>query len=144
MKKLSILFLSVMTLGLSISSCSKDDNQAAFEGKWELTSTGFIVNGKENLEPVTNQGGCNSEVFEYLANGTFTNTYSEFSNSKCTNYTEEGTWSRNGNTLTEKFNGDSTGDVYEITNLTSTELKLKETYTQSGTTVSLVRVFKRI
>lgn len=145
MKKLSILFLSVVTLGLSVSSCSSDDNDSAsIEGKWQLTEEGAILNGQEILQPVTNEGGCNSETYEYLENGTVINTYSEFYNSKCTEFTDNGTWSKDGNNLTEKYEGDSTGDTYEIAKLSGSQLKLKETYSEGGITFASVRVFKKI
>lgn len=144
MKRLSILFLSILTIGLSISSCSKDDdNEASLEGKWVLTQEGAVFNGKEILQPVENEGGCDSETYQYLNNGTVINTYSEFLNSKCNNETENGTWSRNGNKLTEKFQGESEGTVYEIADLTGSQLKLKETYSEAGVSVSFIRVFAK-
>lgn len=145
MKKLSILFLSVISLGLSVSSCSNDDNDSgSIEGKWQLTEEGVVLNGQEVLQPATNEGGCNSETYEYLENGTVINTYSEFVNSKCTEYNDNGTWSVDGNNLTEKYDGDSTGDKYEIATVTGSQLKLKETYSEAGVTFATIRVFKKI
>ena len=145
MKKLSILFLTIITLGLSVSSCSNDDeNNASIEGKWELTQEGAILNGREILQAVTNEGGCSNEIYEYMKDGSFTNTYSELSNSKCTTFTDKGTWTKNGNTLTEKYQGDSESDSYTIINLSNSELKIKEVFTDSGITLEFVRVFKRI
>lgn len=50
MKKITILFLSVLTLGLSVSSCSKDDDEnTSIVGKWELIKQGTIISGQEAL-----------------------------------------------------------------------------------------------
>ncbi|MCD9573373.1 lipocalin family protein [Flavobacterium soyae] len=145
MKKLSIFFVSVLALGLSVSCSSNDDDKASLEGKWEVYQNGTIVDGKEKLTPVVSEGGCNKDVFEIQAGGTFIDHYSQYSNSKCNDYSENGTWTRKDNTITIKYDGESSVNDAEILVLNETTLKLKYTYTnQSETTEIYVVEFKRI
>ncbi|PAM91983.1 hypothetical protein B4N84_24520 [Flavobacterium sp. IR1] len=144
MKKLSILFVSVLTLGLAVTSCSSDDDDASIVGKWELSQVGTIVNGKEVYGPIENEGGCAISTFEYAADGTFTDTYSEFEDNKCTPYTEKGKYVKDGNKLTLTYEGNTeSDDAQEIIELSGSTLKLKETYSESGITVSAIGLYKR-
>lgn len=145
MKKLSILFLSVMTLGLSVASCSSDDddnNGGSIEGKWQLSEVGVFFNGEEALEPATNDG-CDNDIMEFKTDGKFIDSYSEFTNDKCTAYTQEGTWTKDGSTLTKKYASDDE-EKLEVAELTGSKLKLKFTYSEGGITISAVQVYKKI
>ena len=143
MKKLSILFLSVLTLGLATTSCSSDDdNGGSIEGKWQLTEVGVVFNGQEALEPATNEG-CDNDIVEFKTDGKFVDSYSEFSNDKCTAYTQEGTWTKDGSKLTKKYASEDE-EEYEVAELTGSKLKIKFTYSQGGITVSAVQVYKKI
>lgn len=144
MKKLSILFVSVLTLGLTVVSCnSDDDNEGAIEGKWEASQYGIIVNGQEHLEPVISDGGCAKQIIELLSDGTFKDTYSNYYDGKCNPSIETGTWTKSGKTLTLKFEGETEGESAEIVELTDSTLKTKSTYTEEGQTITAVNVFVR-
>ncbi|WP_163398049.1 lipocalin family protein [Flavobacterium fluviatile] len=137
--------MSVLTLGLSVASCSSDDDNdggtsGSIEGKWEPTHYGVIVNGKESLEAVSS-GSCSKPILEILSNGTFKDTYSESYGGKCETYTETGTWTKKDNTFTVKYEGETSVDTYEIVELTGSKLKIKQTYTEEGQTYSEVNVF---
>ncbi|WDF60349.1 lipocalin family protein [Flavobacterium sp. KACC 22758] len=143
MKKLSILFVSVLTLGLAVTSCSSDDDkEGTLEGKWELTEVGAVLAGQEILQPATNEG-CANDVVEFKADGNFVDSYSEFTDDKCKAYTQEGKWVKDGSSLSKTYGTNNT-EKYEVAELTGNKLKLKETYTESGITVSAVLVFKKI
>lgn len=130
MKKLSILFVSILTLGLSLSSCSNnDDNSASIEGKWETTYEGTIVDGKEVLEPAETNGNCAQDYIEFLTNGTFNDI---IFHSDCQSTNDNGTWSKKDNKLTIKYNGNSESNVVEILILNSTTLKIKNIITEAG------------
>lgn len=142
MKKLSILFLSVLTLGLAATSCSSDDDEGSIEGKWQLTEVGVIFNGQEALEPATNEG-CDNDIVEFKTDGKFVDSYSEFSNNKCTAYTQEGTWTKDGSKLTKKYASEDE-DEYEVAELTGSKLKINFNYSEGGITISAVQVYKKI
>ena len=145
MKKLSILFLSVLALGLSVSSCNSDDDNGgvsgSIEGKWEASEFGVIVNGKETLQPVVEPGGCAKSITEFSKDGKFIDTYSEYANSKCSSYTDNGTYTVSEGKLKLKYEGETEEDVSEIVELTATKLKTKVTYTEGGQTFSEVYVY---
>jgi hypothetical protein len=142
MKKITILFLSVLTLGLSVASCSSDDDNdggsASIEGKWELSQQGAIVNGKEILANATN-GSCSNDTYEFTNDGKFK--YTEYYNNegKCEAESYSGTWTKNGNTLKIKFTGDDE-ESYE-TEISGNKAKLKQTYTEDGQSVTDVYVY---
>jgi len=142
MKKLSILFVSVLTLGLAVTSCSSDDDDnGTIEAKWQLSEVGVVLNGQEALEPATNEG-CANDITEFTADGKFVDTYSEFYNDKCNSGTDEGTYTKDGSTLTKKYGSDE--EKFEISELSGNKLKLKQTYSEGGITVSAVLVYKKI
>jgi major membrane immunogen (membrane-anchored lipoprotein) len=117
MKKLSVLFLSLVALSLSVVSCSSDDDKdeaASIEGKWEL------------FQEITDENDCTPTVVEILKGGKYIGSGSEYYDSKCNTYTFKGDWSRNGNMLSMQDEGDDEVNKSEIIELTSSTLKLKE------------------
>lgn len=145
MKKLSILFLSVLTLSLTLTSCSSDDNEASIVGKWEAYQEGTIVDGVEHLAPINNEGACDKEIVEYQQNGKYIDYYSEYNDSKCHNYTETGTWSKDDNKLTIKYTENADDDeIGEVLILDENTLKLKYTHINNGQVVEIYVIeFKR-
>ncbi|MEL1253354.1 lipocalin family protein [Flavobacterium sp. DGU38] len=142
MKKITILFLSVLTLGLSVSSCSNDDDNggsASIEGKWELSEEGAIVGGKEVLVDAEN-GSCSNDTYEFTNDGKFKLTEYYSNDGKCEPEAYNGTWTKNGNTLTIKFTGETQGETYQ-TELSGNKIKLKETFTEEGQTYTYVYVY---
>lgn len=131
MKKNYILILLMVTLSLSISSCSNDDDNNSIESTWEATHEGLIVDGVETLTPISNEGGCDKNTITFLNNGTYTETYSEFNDSKCVTFNGNGTWSKEGNSLTTKDAAydDAEAVIAEISELNKSTLKLKYIHT---------------
>lgn len=138
MKKLSILCLSALALGMTFTSCSKDDNEAAsIEGKWTMEKYSYSIdNGKTFTdEAPENTPGCSKDYVEVLAGGVFkTISYGD----KCVVDQSVGTWSQKENMLTTFIDGDT--EVSNIESVTSTNLKLKSTYTDSETKISIIAI----
>lgn len=141
MKKITILFLSVLTLGLSVASCSNDDddNDGSIEGKWELSQAGGVINGQEFLQDAEN-GACSNQTFEFTNDGKFKETNYFSNEGKCEAETDNGTWTKNGNTLTIKYTGDTQGDSFE-TEVSGNKIKLKQTYSEGGMSVTAILVY---
>ena len=145
MKKFSLLFALVITL--FISSCSSDDNgnqdnTQLIVGKWEFFQVSETTDGSEQLEAYEHYANCGKDNIEFFGNGTFEDNYFEFSSSQCHSYSETGTWSINGNTMTTSYgNGDST---LQIITLDQSVLKVKSTYVSGNVTYTNVSVFKRL
>lgn len=144
MRKLSVLFLSILTVGLSVVSCSSDDNdeKVSIEGKWEIVQSGIIANGKESVIPILTDGNCGNATFEYYADGKFIDTTTEFWDSKCSTYVENGTWSKDGNTLNLKYGDDETSKI-EILELSKSRLKIKFAYSEENVSITGFSVYER-
>ena len=141
MKKLLILFLSVVTSGLLLTSCSDDDESASINGKWEFYQTGFSFGGQEELELYEHSEGCNKDYLEFLGGGVL-NDVSYFNNGEtCEEFSDQGSWSKNGNTLTVTYDGESF--TATIVTLDSTTLKISITEDFEGTPITVIAVLKR-
>lgn len=136
MKKILLLFVSTLVLGLT--SCSKDDDSSSdssnIEGRWEYFQEGTIVGGTETLVSWDHECTTKKDYIELLSGGVMKDmVYWD----DCIDDVVTGTWLRSGNNLTVALGSESaTG---EIVTLNSTTLKIK--YVEGGTTY--VQVFKR-
>lgn len=141
MKKLLILFLSVATSGLLLTSCSDDDESASINGKWEFYQTGFSFGGQEELEFYEHSEGCNKDYLEFLGGGVL-NDVSYFNNGEsCEEFSDQGSWSKNGNTLTVTYDGETY--VATIVTLDSTTLKISISDDTGGIPITVIAVLKR-
>ena len=142
MKKLVILFLSVLSSGLLLTSCSDDDgDEASINGKWEFYQTGFAFGGQEELELYEHAAGCEKDYLEFLGGGVL-NDVSYFNNGEsCEEFSDQGTWSKSGNTLTVTYDGESF--TATIVTLDSTTLKISITEDFEGTPITVIAVLKR-
>lgn len=136
MKKILLLFVSTLVLGLT--SCSKDDDSSSdssnIEGRWEYFQEGTIVGGTETLVSWDHECTTKKDYVELLSGGVMKDmVYWD----DCIDDVVTGTWSRSGNNLTVALGSESVSA--EIMILDSTTLKVK--YVEGGTTY--VQVFKR-
>ena len=129
MKTKSLIFASILSIGLFATSCnSNDENEgdtiAPIEGKWGIVKVGTNVNGVETLsDPPQNASGCDHDYLNFKINNTLTSGDYDSTNSPCALTTVSGTYSRPDSKLTTVINGVTT--TYDIVNLTLTDLKLK-------------------
>lgn len=139
MKKLALLFVAVLAVG--VSSCSKDDDSsgAALEGKWEYTKDGGIIQGQEVLTNYEHTEGC---AKDYIQITSTTVTEHNFWGSECEEETYVDNYTRNGNTLTITVEGETyTATILQLDNNT---LKIKgQEMTEGGITFSDVTVYTR-
>lgn len=127
MKKFTVLFVSVLTIGLTISSCSKDDGDGAgsLEGKWNFSKEGVVAGGQEMLVDYSgNEAGCTKDYVTFSAGGTFADVDYDSFETACEMFTDNGTWVKSNNTITITSGGST--DSAEILSLTSSELKIKD------------------
>lgn len=142
MKKITILFVSVLSLGLALTSCSKDDDSssdggsttAAIEGKWAFSKEGAIVSGNEVLVDYAHECSTKKDYVELVAGGTVNDVYYP---SDCVADVTTGTWTKSGNNVTITAGGFT--QTAEIVILNATTLKVK--YTESGMT--MLQVYTR-
>ncbi|KUJ60320.1 hypothetical protein AR687_18640 [Flavobacteriaceae bacterium CRH] len=146
MKKLSILFLSVLTLGLGAVSCSSDDDNPSIEGKWEITQVGIgIVGGEEQIINPNEGSVCSGPTIEFLKDDKLiTTTFNESDEGICEPQSQNGGWNQDGNNITIKFSTDSDeNQKFEIQELTENKLKLYATVTVDGLTSYQYIIFNR-
>jgi hypothetical protein len=149
MKKLGILFVSALALGMSFVSCNKDDeNETSIEGKWTETNYSYSSDGGKTFknEVAQNEPGCGKDYLEF-ASGSIFNSVS-YETDKCVEYKTKGTWSKNGNTITVTNDGETeTATIEELNNST---LKIKSTSSETDPTTNItynyiaIITFKRL
>jgi hypothetical protein len=141
MKNRIILFVSVLVLGFNLTSCGGDDGpstSANIVGKWELYKTGDKDGGGEYLELYEHQAGCTKDNVEFLNNGNFVTT-SYFDGCEFESFS--GVYTKSGNTLTVNDGFDIT--TLNIKELSSSTLKVYETYSEDGETYTDITILKR-
>ena len=136
MKKLIILFVVVLFLGLNFTSCSSSDNDSSSSssivGKWNFSKTQSTVGGVTSPEvDYQHTPNCSKDYVEFKTGGVLnTGTYE---GSTCDFAPSSGTWTQNGSnpsTITVTFGTDVTTLI--LVSVTSSKLKLKETETNNG------------
>ncbi|MFG4003831.1 hypothetical protein B0A67_02405 [Flavobacterium aquidurense] len=127
MKTKRILFALLLSIGLFATSCSSDDNEGEtivpIQGKYNLSQTGTIIDGKEVLiDAPQNQAGCSRDYLDLRISNAAV--IGDYNGSDCALTETTGTYARSHNDLTISVgNLSSTSDIM---NLTNKELKLKD------------------
>ena len=138
MKKLALLFISVLTL--TTTSCG-DDNEitaAELDGKWEYSQQGTVIAGQEVLTVYNHEVGCTKDFIQISAT---TIVDHKFTTSECLENVTTRAYTRSGNTVSSTIQGQTVNA--EIINLTATSLKLKTTQVVQGQNLSYVVVYTR-
>ena len=143
MKKLSILLLSALALGITTTSCTKDDDNksasASIVGKWTINSY-TITNstGTSEVRSYDPDPTCTDKSFYDLKTGNTMNEHSvgDDSNNPCTAADYAGTYTFNNNILNITQPGSSLN--YTVVSMTSTKMITSkvaggETYTYTLT-----------
>jgi Lipocalin-like domain len=123
MKKITLLFVSIISFGLATVSCSKKDSETSIEGKWVYSQNGSIVNGQEVLIPYPHAPNCEKDYTTLIGGVTKDYTHRNV-NGVCQETIGSGTYTRNGSELKVTVSG----EVYAgtIKNLTDSELKISD------------------
>lgn len=139
MRKLALLFISVITL--ATSSCGDDNQITAAEliGKWEYSQRGTVIAGQEVLTVYNHTAGCTKDFIQISATTIVDHT---FSTEECLENITTRSYTRSGNTITSTIQGQTVNA--EIINLTQTSLKVKTTQTVQGQNLSYVIVYTRV
>ena len=147
MKKLSILFASVLILATVFTSCTKDISGPVdvnfIEGKWNfnkstVSSSGFTL--PYTTDYFKNEDGCSKDYIELLNGGV-----AKYGNypANCALEQRNGTWSLSGTNLIIAVTGSSFNGTFEIASLSATELILKIDGTYEGKSGTLNLYFTK-
>ncbi|RED25494.1 lipocalin-like protein [Flavobacterium cutihirudinis] len=143
MKKISILFLSVLALSLAVVSCNDNDDEIqSIEGKWVPVKLGKIVDGKEVLSDYPNEHNCESDVMEFTNDSKFTDLMHLFADNNCMAVTAKGTWLLNEKHLTLTYEDQQINNI-EILELTKSVLKIKYTGKSDEAHMFVITIFER-
>lgn len=136
MKRISILLVSVLILGISFSSCSDDISGPVdmnlIAGKWLFNKSTATSNGITIPYSTTyfkNEDGCEKDYIDILKGGNVTN--GNFA-PDCALTVKAGTWSESGNTITITVTGTSFDGTFNVVSLSSNELILTIDGTYGG------------
>lgn len=149
MKKVIILFVSVLALGMTFTSCSNDDDSpapapasASVEGKWNFSKVSVTENGVVTIpeEDWEHEPGCIKDYIELKAGGVYNEVY--YIGSVCELDSSAGTWSKSGNIITITLEG---GEIIsaEIASVSSSVLKVKISETDAGITTVTTLTFTK-
>jgi hypothetical protein len=133
MKKVLFLCLTLFVLGLTITACSKDDDNTSIEGKWVFSQEGFAIGNQEVLEAYEHTVGCEKDYWEFktgsvLVDGSF---YDDGNGCESEIYLE--TYVKSGNDLLLSLDGESIAAT--IMTLNSSTLKFKVTFIEDGQSI---------
>lgn len=126
MKNRNLLFVLALSVGMFATSCSNDDNDGEtivpIQGKYNLSQTGTIIDGKEVLiDAPENASGCSRDYLDLrLSNAAV---IGDYSGENCALVETTGTYVRSHNDLTLTVG--SISSTSDIMNLTNKELKIK-------------------
>jgi hypothetical protein len=140
------LFAAALAIGALSFSCSSDDSEnllgGDFTAKWNPIKTVIKISGETFEEQYdSNQAGCDKDFVEFTEANTVNNViyYDPAGAVTCAEDAEPiQEYTRTDNTLV--VSGGQYGGTYEITKLTSSELRLEQTSTAGGgiTTVTTI------
>lgn len=150
MKKLGILFVLALTLGMSFVSCDKDDDGEkviipSIAGKWIYSKETTSVVGSDVVitehDYEDNQSGCEKDYIEFKSGGVLNVVEYYKDDIECEEEKFTGTWSQNNNKLVVTEDGDT--ETYTIISVTADELKYKEVYVYNGVSYVITYFFTK-
>lgn len=123
MKNFKQLVLLFLVATATLTSCNKDD-ETSIEGKWQLSKVGSVVDNVETLEDYEHSIDCNKDYVEFAPGGIYNGFFYDVDDTTtCEEYFISGTWSKNGNIITNTLDGEIS--PAEILELSDSTLKIK-------------------
>lgn len=153
MKKFKVLLATFVLAGLTLTSCSSDDNSgpstpATINAKWTPIKTITKVGSQPEVSEdyLNNEAGCDKDYIEFSGTSTFKDQYFYKNGSNVCTEDEagSGSWSKNDNNLTITSDDSAYEGVYKIETLTNSDLVIYMEETIGQNTVVLKYVFKKV
>ena len=140
MKKIKAIMFAFVLAGMTVVSCSSDDDggpAATIDGKWNQTKTVVQINGQPFTQDYNeNVTGCEKNYIEFAPSNVFNEVvyFKAAGSGDCqTDMAEPGTWTKNDQILTIDNSGELSG-TYEITRLAGNNLEISISGTTGGVT----------
>lgn len=147
MKKLKLMICAFAIAGLTLASCSSDDDsnvEATIVGKWNYNKTLLSTNGsaEQSTNYTSHEAGCDKDYQEFVMGGVFRDVVLfKNASSQCTEDAENSTWTKNNDVLTIGTGADA--ETFQVIKLTGSELRYKSTTTTGGQTFTVTQVFTK-
>jgi len=152
MKKIKVALTAFVLAGLTLTSCSSDDNSgpstpASIVGKWNPTTTLVKTNSAPETEIPYEQSvnGCDKDYVRFVEAGSVFSRVLHAKNpdtGACVESPATPTvWAKDDSELTIA-SGQYEG-TYEITVLTASELRIKKVNVDGDITTTTIRVFEK-
>ncbi|HLA57048.1 MAG TPA: hypothetical protein VK623_13165 [Flavobacterium sp.] len=148
MKKIKILLAAIIVTSLSVVSCSSDSDGNSTNGnivaKWNPVKSTLKVGTQTVTQPYEeNEPGCPKDYVNFLEAGTLANViYFKNASDECTaDAATQVNWVKDGTTLV--ITGGEYDGTYEITKLTSSELRIADESTSGGITTTATVYFSK-
>lgn len=141
MKKISLLLIAFVLLCTACGGTDEPDSTSYnVVGKWKHIKTEFYENNVlVDTETAVHLASCPNYV-EFKSDNTF---QSILYDSDCTmSIDEQGTYTYQNNTISTTIGGFT--ENLPVTTLTATEMRVTDTYVESGVTVKEVTYFQRL
>lgn len=138
MKKIILLAVAIVSFA-AVTSCSKDEETATIQGKWEFSKNGEMNDGQEVLENHVHTVGCGKDYLMITATNIMFHVF--YNDGGCQENEGSSSYTRSGNMITTTST-DGYSDTAEIKTLNGSTLKIYTTESSTGTIY--VSVFKRI
>ncbi len=149
MKKIKALMFAFVLAGMTVVSCSDDDNAgpaATIDGKWNQTKTVVSLNGQSVTQNYNeNVAGCDKNYIEFAAASVFNEAvyFKAAGSGDCQiDMADAGTWSKSDATLVINNSGFLAG-TYTITRLTASNLEIATTDNVGGITTTSTVFFTK-
>ncbi|MGV8994359.1 MAG: lipocalin family protein [Flavobacterium sp.] len=155
MKAFRILIATVVLSALTLTSCSKDDNNVqvptSILGKWNFAKTVTQTNVGASIGPeiiidyTGDEANCNRDYLEFNSDQSARKViYYKNAQSVCTEDANLGNYTKSGETVTinlaqdEEYNG-----TFKITKLTSTNMSLERTQNIGSSTLIVTQLLTK-
>ncbi len=122
MKKIVLVFVSIISIGLATTSCNKDNDKAepSIIGKWTWSKSGFGPENSVVLKDYTNhREGCPKNFYQFNEDGSFKDVKYQLLPTPCSEGVTNFSYVKDGTKLTVG------GQEATIEILTDTTLKIK-------------------
>jgi hypothetical protein len=141
MKKVKALLFAFVLAGMSVVSCSSDDDNgpaATIDGKWNQLRTVVKIGNQSGVEQLyeDNVADCEKNYLELAAGGVYNDVVFFKQGGACQqNAATPGSWVKIDNTLSITDGGDLSG-TYKIVRLTGSELQISIASNVAGVTTT--------
>lgn len=145
MKKINVFLCAAVVAGMSLTSCSKDDDgfsvsEEQLVGKWNFKTEQVSAMGISAPEDVyfDNETGCSEDFITLNADGTAT--WGDYQ-SGCTLTTTTTDWDLNGNNVTMTVDGSA--KKFTVESISATTMKAFEEEQFEGGTMRTTYTFQK-